>query len=266
MEDKIKENWAGTVLAKGYGILGKIPMIDQRLCIGAKGLYAYLRTFGETVYPGRGKICYDLRISAASYKKYLKELTANGYITVKQQIQAKGRFAHNIYIVEMVPVAVNDRGLNLPPRKFTATENMPPNTTSKTNITKPPTKPRSAVEGDQQPTANENEDIAEVVAAAASINIPQKTVKHWLKTQAPSYLLAIFVDIQKMAEKGKTIENPAGLVSYRIKMDWEPPTPLSAIPLSTAPSTLTTEELEAYKAIAGKGVAYDNTNHPSHCS
>jgi len=86
--------------AKGYGILPKIPMQDQRLTPTAKLIYAYFCTFagaGEVAFPSANKIMYDLGIKDIdTFRKHRKQLEHCGYIHVEQSTK-KGVFCSNIY-------------------------------------------------------------------------------------------------------------------------------------------------------------------------
>lgn len=96
MEDKII---GFKINSKGYGTIPKAAMIDKNLNIYAKALYAYFCSYtggGDTCFPSRKKICYDLGVSIDTFGKYLKQLVENGYIKV-EQIKENGRFSHNVY-------------------------------------------------------------------------------------------------------------------------------------------------------------------------
>jgi hypothetical protein len=85
--------------SKGFGIIPKMVMQDRELCIGAKGLYSYFCSYagaGDSCFPTRKKICYDLGIAIDTFGKYLKQLIARGYIK-SEQIKENGRFSHNVY-------------------------------------------------------------------------------------------------------------------------------------------------------------------------
>lgn len=87
--------------SKGYGTIAKLAMQDRNLDISAKAVYAYFNSFsgaGDSCFPTREKICYDLKISNDTLSKYLKQLIDNGYITV-EQAKEKGRFSHNVYTI-----------------------------------------------------------------------------------------------------------------------------------------------------------------------
>lgn len=87
------------VNSAGFGTISKLAMQDRRLHIAAKAIYAYFNSYaggGDTCFPSRKKICFDLGISNDTLSKYLRQLTECGYISV-EQIKEGGRFSHNIY-------------------------------------------------------------------------------------------------------------------------------------------------------------------------
>lgn len=90
----------------GYGMVPKLVMLDKRLHVTAKAIYAYFCSYtgaGVTCFPSRKKICNDLGISIESFTKYLKQLVDVGYLE-KKQIKEKGRFLHNLYtLLDEVP-------------------------------------------------------------------------------------------------------------------------------------------------------------------
>ena len=58
------------IMAKGYGVVAKIPMRDTELKIKDKGLYAYLCALsggGVRTWPSRGKILADLHIGKDAF-------------------------------------------------------------------------------------------------------------------------------------------------------------------------------------------------------
>ena len=87
--------------SQGYGTVPKIVMQDRNLNITAKALYAYFCSYtgaGNTCFPTRKKICYDLGISTDTFTKYLKELTDREYLIIEQKRNdSTGRFLHNVY-------------------------------------------------------------------------------------------------------------------------------------------------------------------------
>lgn len=95
-DDRIK---GFNINKNGYGSVPKSVMQDRELTIAAKAVYAYFCSFtgsGDTCFPTRKKICYDLDISNDSLSKYLNQLIDGGYLIV-EQIKEKGRFSHNVY-------------------------------------------------------------------------------------------------------------------------------------------------------------------------
>lgn len=85
----------------GFGTISKLAMQDRRLHITAKAIYAYFNSYagaGDTCFPSRKKICYDLGISADTFGKYLKQLCEYGFIKT-QQVKENGRFSHNVYTI-----------------------------------------------------------------------------------------------------------------------------------------------------------------------
>lgn len=73
--------------SKGYGIIPKLVMQDKSLHVTSKAIYAYFCSYagsGDTCFPSRTRICADLGISIATFKKYLKQLTDKGYIECSQ--------------------------------------------------------------------------------------------------------------------------------------------------------------------------------------
>lgn len=90
--------------SKGFGIIPKLVMQDRRLNIQAKAIYAYLCSYagnGETAFPSRDKILFDLCINKDTYQKYLKQLKDYGYIKV-QKVRKDGRFIRNLFILMQI--------------------------------------------------------------------------------------------------------------------------------------------------------------------
>lgn len=83
----------------GFGVIPKIVMQDKRLHISAKAIYAYFTSFaggGDSCFPSRNKVCFDLGISNDTFGKYLRQLVDCGYINITQE-KVNGRFSHNVY-------------------------------------------------------------------------------------------------------------------------------------------------------------------------
>lgn len=87
------------LMANGYGTVAKSVMKNRNLSIESKAIYAYLRSYsggGNTAFPSRELICYDLNISINRFNKYKNELLKQGYITIHRQRLENG-FSKNIY-------------------------------------------------------------------------------------------------------------------------------------------------------------------------
>lgn len=72
----------------GYGIIPRAVMVDSRLDIKAKGIYAYFCCLvgGETCsFPKRSDIFFLLGIGESTYYKYYKTLVQLNFITVNQR-------------------------------------------------------------------------------------------------------------------------------------------------------------------------------------
>lgn len=96
------------VKSKGFGIIPKLAMQDERLTIEAKAIYSYFCSFagsGTTAFPGREKIILDLGISKSRYYKHFNLLVDCGYINVTQQKGSQGTFKRNIYTLIENPEA-----------------------------------------------------------------------------------------------------------------------------------------------------------------
>lgn len=141
MADRLKTS---PLFSAGYGVVPKAVMQDRELNITAKCLYAYFCSFagvGDSCFPSRNKICYDLNISPHTFHKHLRELTEHGYI-ITEQIKEGGRFSHNVYTLSNSP-CVNPPCAKIPCAKVshtdsfahdnTAYDNLPPKNNSNKN-------------------------------------------------------------------------------------------------------------------------------------
>lgn len=83
----------------GYGAISKTVMMDERLHIKAKGIYAYFVSFagaGKVAFPEVKTILYHLNLTETTYRKHLKSLLDANYIIIKQRHQ-NGRLGVNDY-------------------------------------------------------------------------------------------------------------------------------------------------------------------------
>jgi hypothetical protein len=95
------------VNVQGFGTIPKAVMKSREISLGAKALYAYIRSYcggGESAWPGRDLIMADLGInSKTTYYKYLNELKEEDLIRVEQKVDEGGKFSKNVFTVVEVP-------------------------------------------------------------------------------------------------------------------------------------------------------------------
>jgi hypothetical protein len=85
---------------ENFGIVYKRVMIDEKLSIESKAIYAYLCTFAgnkNIAYPSESLICCHLRIGRNRFYKYLKELKDAGYIIIHKHKDKNNQFQNNVY-------------------------------------------------------------------------------------------------------------------------------------------------------------------------
>lgn len=95
--------------AAGFGMIPKAVMIDPRLPVKAKGVYAYFCSFtgsGNNAFPKKEKILFHLGIAEKTYYKFYKLLTELNYITAVQR-HIDGRLQVNDYYLNDTPNTVN---------------------------------------------------------------------------------------------------------------------------------------------------------------
>ncbi|SHK47545.1 helix-turn-helix domain-containing protein [Paramaledivibacter caminithermalis] len=107
------------VKAKGFGIIPKIAMQDDRLSIEAKAIYSYFCSYagaGTTAFPSIEKIVKDLKISVKRYYRHFNLLKKYGYIKTTQ-IKNDGKFDRNIYTLvenpEEIPKQLENEYIDL---------------------------------------------------------------------------------------------------------------------------------------------------------
>ncbi|MGN1346073.1 MAG: helix-turn-helix domain-containing protein, partial [Eubacteriales bacterium] len=97
------------------------------LSIGAKAVYAYFCSFtgaGDSCFPSREKICYDLKITKDTLSKYIRSLRDCGYIEVEQSKEGV-KFSRNIYTMcDMVPSCPKFSDTKFSDTKFSDTKNL----------------------------------------------------------------------------------------------------------------------------------------------
>jgi len=95
--------------AAGFGMIPKAVMLDPRLTVKAKGIYAYFCSFtgsGNNAFPKKEKILYHLGITHNTYQKFYKLLTDLNYITAVQR-HIDGRLSVNDYYLNDTPDEAN---------------------------------------------------------------------------------------------------------------------------------------------------------------
>ena len=104
----------------GYGNIPKAIMMDNRLSLKAKGIYAYFCSFagaGNIVFPKRDTILYHLDLVTNTYYKHFNMLIRLNYLTSVQR-REHGGFGLNEYTMEDFPdvskVVISEKPLDLP--------------------------------------------------------------------------------------------------------------------------------------------------------
>lgn len=91
--------------AAGYGLIPKAVMVDDRIGVKAKGIYAYFCSFtgsGNNAFPKKDKILFHLGISEPTYYKFFTLLVKLNYITTEQR-HINGRWSVNDYYLNDTP-------------------------------------------------------------------------------------------------------------------------------------------------------------------
>lgn len=85
----------------GYGIIPKAVMIDERLTIKSKGIYAYFASYtgsGNSSFPKRDNILFHLNITESTYYTHYNKLIELNYLTKKQR-KINGMLSINDYFL-----------------------------------------------------------------------------------------------------------------------------------------------------------------------
>jgi hypothetical protein len=94
------------VNAKGYGIIPKLLMLDNRITLAAKSVYAYFCSYagaGGTAFPCREKILSDLSISKDTYYKYLNQLKELDYVRTNQVTAEGCKYGRTVFTLVAKP-------------------------------------------------------------------------------------------------------------------------------------------------------------------
>lgn len=92
------------VKKKGFGIIPKLVMTDERLSIEAKAIYSYMASYagaGDTAFPGITKMIKDLNISEKRFYSHRKKLVELGYLTITKTREGNRR-GNNIYTLNQI--------------------------------------------------------------------------------------------------------------------------------------------------------------------
>ena len=102
---KGKDGQVVEMKAEGYGTVPKFAMLDARLTVTAKAIYAYLCSYagaGNLAYPKRSTILHELGINTQKYYQHYKLLVELGYVTPTQEIGENGQFASSTYMLNEI--------------------------------------------------------------------------------------------------------------------------------------------------------------------
>ena len=133
MKKEIVERSSNSILkmdgiyCKGYGLISKLFMQDERLSIEAKCIYSYLCSYagaGTVAFPSVSLQVKHLNISEKRYRKHRQQLIDFGYITVEQSREdvvyddgtGKQIYANNVYTI-VTDLSLIDTGDLTVPKK-----------------------------------------------------------------------------------------------------------------------------------------------------
>lgn len=218
MDDKIK---GFSINRNGYGTIPKSVMQDQDLSISAKAVYSYFCSYtgaGDTCFPTRNKICFDLGIANNSLTKYLKELTTNGYLLV-EQVKENGRFSHNVYTLP---------DTKLPQTKITDTQNLVDgnlhtnNNSSKTNNLSKKNNTKS-IEAILNETGYGMDyyDIDELVKSIKSFIEFRKSIKKPMTEYAVELMVKKLYQMSSGGNDNETIWRSVDILEQSIMNGWQ---------------------------------------------
>lgn len=126
-ERVLKTVRADGILGGGYGFIPRLVMLDHRLELKSKGIYAYFAAFtgaGEIAFPSRDQILRDLGITKGTYYRYFHPLLDLNYVTIRRS--KSGEFEVNRYILNDRPGECEVEGERGPKEawvKFAGAEN-----------------------------------------------------------------------------------------------------------------------------------------------
>jgi hypothetical protein len=114
MQNKNVKQKKNTLLVetKGYGIIANSVMEDEKISLGAKGLYAYLISksgANDSCFPSNKTIMKCLGIkSKITLNKYKYELDENDYLIIEERKYKSGRITSNHYYPAKMKIIKDD--------------------------------------------------------------------------------------------------------------------------------------------------------------
>ena len=91
------------VFSMGRGIIPRMVMSDRNLTVEAKAIYAYIAACigaGDERFPSVAVICEDLNMGRDRFRKHKKHLVERGYLTIRKDVSANGRYSTNLYVIQ----------------------------------------------------------------------------------------------------------------------------------------------------------------------
>lgn len=91
------------VFSMGRGIIPRMVMSDRSLTIEAKAIYGYFAECigaGDTSFPSVDEICKALNMGEDRFRKHKKQLVERGYLTIRKDASANGRYSPNVYEIQ----------------------------------------------------------------------------------------------------------------------------------------------------------------------
>lgn len=90
------------VFSMGRGIIPRMVMSDRNLTVEAKAIYSYIAACigaGDARLPSVAVICEDLNMGEDRFRKHKKNLIEQGYLKIRKDAAANGRYGTNVYVI-----------------------------------------------------------------------------------------------------------------------------------------------------------------------
>lgn len=78
-------------------------MSERKLRVQSKAIYAYFAACigaEDTSFPKVVEICKDLNMSEERFRKHQKNLIERGYLKIRKNAAANGRYSTNMYVIQ----------------------------------------------------------------------------------------------------------------------------------------------------------------------